>query len=214
MTQDIRLLQCLVLASGLVLGAAQADAAPAAGEGAAASAPAARDLHSRRGYLAVSPGVIAVASAVLSDASTASPRYIWGIEGGYHFPIGRSLMIQPGLVFEHSVFRQADATTPEGGTLQRKRGHLMRVGPQVRIGGGNAKVFGYALLSVTSGIIVIDLPRNDGLRCFALPMVSSTVGGGVQGLIMRRILLGGELNVDLMGALLTTRARLYAGIMF
>lgn len=199
------MLRSLVLASGLVLGVATAQASPAAGEGAAA--PAGKDLLSRRGYLAVSPGVIGVTLGI-------PPRYIWGVEGGYHFPLGRSLMIQPGLVFEHSAFRQADAKTLDGELLRARRGHLVRVGPQVRIGAGNAKAFGYALLSVTAAVLVIDLPRSDRLQRFAFPAVSSTVGGGVQGLVLRKILVGGEVNIDLVIAMLSMRARLYAGIMF
>ncbi len=208
MMHGIRMLQCLVLASGLVLGAAPVHASPGAG----AAAPAAvKDLHSRRGYLALSPGVIAIG---LLDGRSMPARYIWGVEAGYHFPFGRSLMIQPGLAFEHSAFRQPGAYTPEGVVPLPRRGHLMRVGPQVRIGGGNARVFGYALLSVATGLIVTDRFRSDHFDRLVLPTVMSTIGGGVQGLVVRKLLLGGEVNIDVLGLGPILRARLYAGIMF
>lgn len=209
MIHPARYLRYLALTGGLILGAAQAHASPAAGGGAAATAK--KDLHSRRGYLALSPGVIGIA---LAEPNGPPPRYIWGIEGGYHFPLGRSLMVQPGLVFEHSAYRQADAATVDGPLSRPRRAHLIRLGPQVRLGGGNAKVFGYALFSVTSGVRVFDRIRADHLQRVAFPQVSSSIGGGVQGLIIGKLLVGGELNVDFQGFALFMRARLHVGIMF
>lgn len=209
MAYQVRILQSLLLASGLVLGAAEVHANPGATAAAPGSVPGGKDMRSRRGYLALSPGVIGV---VLGGRSFPL-QYIWGIEGGYHFPFGQSLMIQPGLVLEHSIFRQVEVGPPNA--PYSLLAHQVRVGPQVRIGGGNAKAFGYALLSVAPGFIVADpYVFDEFVNRRARPTLNTTVGIGAQGLIIHKLLLGGEFGGDLAAGELVVRLRLYAGIMF
>jgi len=64
------------------------------------------------------------------------------------------------------------------------------------------------------GLLLRGGDELDHDAAMARELVSSTVGGGAQGLIIRKLLVGGEVNVDFLGAGLFMRARLYAGVMF
>lgn len=175
-------------------------------------------LRQRRGYVAVAPGVVGVG---FYDAPF---FYVWGLEGGYHLPAGKRFAAQLGGFFEHAVGR----TIGGGGRgdTSRYNVHRLRLGPQVRLGGGNQRVFGYAVIRLGIDIDHVVVHDERGTRRNSHPFFLASMGAGVQGLIKGKVLLGGEVspdisplggstdeggaeNVDIM-----LRVRLFVGFMF
>ncbi len=205
-----RLLGGLMIA-WILAGAREAWAtqAPAASEAAAAThgrptlaslAPSGRGLGARRAFLTLAPGI---ANIALPRPDYFPTGYLWGIDAGYHFPLGRAFKVQPGGFFEHSP-------TPRSSSEVR---HWLRMGPMVRVGGGNDRVFGYALLALIVDVLVHDtvfgLPRRR-----AYPFAHAGLGAGVQGLIGKHFLLGGEGSLDVIADSQSLRLRLYLGVAF
>lgn len=166
-------------------------------------------LRKRRGFLNLSPGLMAI---TLNNPARVYPLYAWGLDGGYHLPIGRVLALQVGGFFEHVVyFRRVNL--PGEPTPARAGSHLFRMGPQLRVGGGNERVFGYGLARL--GVDVMHF-TGDGLRGTGAAFHSS-LGGGVMGLLADKVLLGGEAAVDISanaGVLALMRLRVFVGFAF
>jgi hypothetical protein len=171
----------------------------------------AQGLDRWRPYLTAAPGILGVQlpGRVLSR----SAMYLCGIEAGYHFAIGR-FKVQPGFQLEYSPFRQVDNDTSDTTMPSGRPGHWLRFGPQVRIGGGNRRLFGYGVLGVLAGVIREDLLYEPGIRRSSFTS-HSVFGAGLQGLVRDRLLLGGEADLDVIldeNPLL--RMRVILGVMF
>lgn len=159
-----------------------------------------------RGYVHVSPGVLI--APLLGDLRMS---YVWGVAAGHHHPLGRGRAIQIGGFFEHGV-RVREHRAP----------HLVRLGPELRVGAGTARTYGYGLVRTALALTQIDVydqpPGSPTtMERVVEPSFLLTLGGGLQGLIGRRLLLGFEpaleLNVrdDLVPMF---RVRVFAGVAF
>ena len=198
---------------------ARATQAPAASEPAATAtaprgrptlaslAPSGRGLGARRAYLTLAPGIAGIALQRTDDFPTG---YLWGLDAGYHYPLGRAFKVQPGGFFEHSPMPQRMLGTQYDSQLR----HWLRMGPQVRIGGGNDRVFGYALLALIVDVFVQDTVFQGPPRRRASPFAHPGLGAGVQGLLGKHFLLGGEGSLDVLVASPYLRLRLYLGVAF
>ncbi|MBK7827380.1 hypothetical protein [Nannocystis sp.] len=130
-----------------------------------------------RGYAIVSPGVLTL------YLNTPIPMYSWGVEAGFHSMDGR-IKLQAGGFFEHTPFSARAHATPA-------IAHWLRLGPRLRLGGGNAKNFGYGTID-----LALDLMAQSAyIEAFTggdRVSMHGAVGGGAQRLLLGRILLGGE----------------------
>lgn len=125
-------------------------------------------------YLHVAPGVIAV------DVRACNYHgYAWGLSGGRFIPRRKHLAIAVGGFAEHIMLAVF--------TLHADRFHLLHVGPELRVGASNPRVFGYGLARLG-----VNLSLGD--RNFAGVQFLATLGAGVQGALgpKRRVLLGLE----------------------
>ena len=204
---------------GLVIGWILADAGEASAQAPAANAasatatrgrptlaslaPSGRGLGARRAYLTLAPGIASIGLRSYSVRAA----YLWGIDAGYHYPLGRTFKVQPGGFFEHSPIPQRMLGTQYDSQLR----HWLRMGPVVRIGGGNDRVFGYALLALIVDVVVQDTVLQGPPRRRTLVSPNAGVGAGVQGLLGKHVLLGGEGSLDMSQYL---RLRLYLGVAF
>ena len=69
--------------------------------------------------------------------------------------------------------------------------HVFSIGPHVRLGAGTRKVFGYGL--IRPGVVVGQTVARDGSASGHTSVgFSTSLGGGVQSLVGKRIMLGGE----------------------
>ncbi|MBK9755779.1 MAG: hypothetical protein IPO88_20165 [Nannocystis sp.] len=173
----------------------------------ASLAPSGRGLGARRAYLALAPGIAGIG---LNRSDYFRTAYLWGIDAGYHFPLGRTFKVQPGGFFEHSPLPHRVLATQYDSQLR----HWLRMGPQVRVGGGNDRVFGYALLALIVDVFVEDTIIQGPPRRQAHPLAHAGVGAGAQGLLGKRVLLGGEGSLDVVGVSPYMRLRLYVGVVF
>jgi hypothetical protein len=179
-----------------ILAVSLACAALAPGRADASAPTDARGFDRARPYLAVSPGGVIVP---LNRERILPTAYVWGIEGGYHFAFGR-FKVQPGALFEHSVYRETWSTA-----------HWLRLGPQVRVGGGGRRLFGYGSLGLQLDI----LRSTGGGHGDTWLMAHPTAGAGIQGSIRDRLLIGGEAAVDAVGDLaLYLRLSAFLGVLF
>lgn len=185
--------------------------------GATRPAPPPEGLRKRRGYVALAPGIVAV------PVWSSPAGYIWGIEGGYHLPAGKRFAAQVAGFFEHAVMwwhRDANLYRP----AQRGTEHQLRLGPQLRIGAGGRKVFGYGLVRLGADIVYgVSRGESGTSRTYTGTLFMTSLGAGVQGLVANRVLLGGETGADASFAagsgdepevLILLRARFYVGFMF
>ncbi len=162
-------------------------------EGAATSG-AGEGFLKRRGYVHLAPGAMAL---ILS--SPTAVLYSWGVSGGYHLPVSDKFILEVGGFFDHVV---------RGGA------HYFGIGPELRLGGGSSKIFGYGLFRVALGINHLNLGflRATGTHFLA------TFGGGIQGLVHKHVAIGGEPAFDLLaiggGASGLFRLRLFVSILF
>lgn len=115
----------------------------------------------------------------------------WGLGGGYMFVPIPHFMLTVGGAFEHT-WLNFEHWHPDD-----LRGNIIAFLPEVRVGGGGRRIFGYGHLQTGMGILVVawdygPVHGDDTEAGFDLG-----VGGGVQGLIWRGLMLGAETGVDL-----------------
>jgi hypothetical protein len=159
------------------------------------------------GYIMLTPGAFALPFGGNFDDDgdffDLDPGFGWGFGGGYMFARGPAFKATVGGVFEHSVLIFDNHDFREFG------GHLIRVMPEVRIGAGSNKVWGYGLFGAgpagalfvwdwdndvfCGGVFDLDGCRDrDGAVGFNVQF-----GGGVQGIVYKNLFLGGEVDFDL-----------------
>lgn len=216
-----RTLPALALTVGLGAGSAhaepaadaEADVEPASSTssgGASSSGPATGDgFFKKRGYLHIAPGIMSV-----SLSSYPVPLYTWGLSGGYHLPVTDRFIIEIGGFFDHTL----RAAFGFGST------HVFGIGPELRLGGGTPKIFGYGLVRLGVGITHIsfrdptpDPDDPDVIRATGAGFLT-TLGGGIQGLVHPHVALGGEPAFDVYagggGAVGFFRLRFLVAILF
>lgn len=192
---------CLALLAG--------EAANAASPGPAAvaeAAPEAQGLNTPGAYLHVSPGL----GGIVPVADVSLGGYAWGIGGGYYLTRGRRFGAMVGGFFEHLVVLSA------GDRLHFEE-HNLRMGPELRLGARTRGVFAYGLVRAGLDLLLDSNFFSESVddRRPVVPWIMGTLGGGVQGLIGRRFLLGGEGGLDFGGeAFLMLRLRLIVGVRF
>lgn len=167
-----RLSRCLTLAALCAIGTPAQAAATEPTDAAASPPSSGQALRKRGGYLTLAPGIIG-----FSLVASIPPFYVWGLDGGYHLPIGRVFAMQLGGSFEHVT--HADANS-------------IRLGAIGRFGGGNEKVFGYGLVRLGPDFYrpPMDLVDRVGFH--------GSLGCGVMGMVHRIVGLGGEAAVDML----------------
>ncbi|MEZ4454871.1 MAG: hypothetical protein R3B09_35805 [Nannocystaceae bacterium] len=190
-----RRLSAILVAGSLALApVARASEAPA-GEAEATSADDEGSFRTRAAYVHVAPFGIGTLSA---------PTLFWGLGGGIMLPRGRRAVLAVGGFAEHVVVLDDDPYIAE------RLMQFVRFGPDLRIGGGR-RVFGYGHLRAGLDLLIWrDRPE---------PSAMTTLGGGVQSLASRRVLLGAEAGVDIMiwgvnGVGFLPRLRVFVGFKF
>jgi hypothetical protein len=78
------------------------------------------------------------------------PTWGWGIGGGYLWTPARYFKIGVGGFFEHTIYNFDDID--EDDVL----GNMLRLGAELRIGGGTNKVWGYGLLGPGLALSILD----------------------------------------------------------
>jgi hypothetical protein len=162
-----------------------------------------------RGYFHIAPGIMAV-----SLSRFAFPLYAWGLSGGYHLPVTDKFIIEVGGFFDHMV----RATFGAGSV------NFFGIGPELRMGGGAPKIFGYGLVRLGVGITHLRLrdptpdPGEPALTTGTGAGFLMTLGGGIQGLVHPNVALGGEPAFDILagngGAVGFFRLRFFVAILF
>lgn len=165
-------LACLTLTALCVLATPARAAAADPGDSSSG-----QGLRKRGAYLNLAPGVVG-----FSLVAAVPPFYVWGLDAGYHLPIGRVFAMQLGGFAEHVTHRHANS---------------VRLGAIGRFGGGTERVFGYGLVRVGPDIGIVHNPAPNSPR--ALGFFNGSFGGGVMGLVHPIVGLGGEAALDLVG---------------
>lgn len=183
---DIHSSIALALALASAEPAAPARVAPAASSTAVSASPAPTlpppsGLRLRGGYLAVAPGIL----------EALGRYYLCGIDGGFHLPAGRRFAVQLGGFFDYLVHRRKLGHATRTSTFQ-----TFSLGVQARLGGGNQRVFGYGLIRLGTAFEFATRHYWYGTEREHAPLLLVTTGGGVQGLVTRRLMLGGEASAD------------------
>jgi hypothetical protein len=127
------------------------------------------------GYVHLAPGVLGVELAGCCDVG-----YEFGLGGGYLWTPGRNFKIAFGGAFEHYIDR------PD------IDGMRFRFLPELRLGAGNKRVWGYGLIGGSFVLRVRDRRRDDDVD----PGLGPQFGGGAQVTIYKGLYLGGELDFD------------------
>jgi hypothetical protein len=128
-------------------------------------------------YVHLAPGIVAVRLDGCCGAG-----YQSALAGGWMWSPGRVLRIAFGGAFEHHI------------AGPNVHGMRFRFLPELRIGGGTNRVWGYGLIG---GSFVLRLrdrgPDDDDVD----PGLGPQVGGGVQVAIWRGLYVGGEMDFDI-----------------
>ncbi|HEY0136426.1 MAG TPA: hypothetical protein VGB85_20220, partial [Nannocystis sp.] len=167
-----------------------------------------RGLRVRSNYLHLAPGIIA------ADLRVADRYHAWGVGFGRYFAGDSRFAASIGGFFEHAwLFREAPNVSPPLGAT-----HLLRFGPEARLGASGERVFGYVLARI--GIdVAIDrrgMTFSDRRRDVALMHTSVGVGLQVAPGPWHRLILGAEPAVDLVfpAPLFLMRVRVFLGLRF
>lgn len=147
------------------------------------------------GYIMVAPGAFAL-PFYEDDFVDLNPTFGWGFGGGYMFARGKGFKATVGGAFEHTVLIFDDFDYDNFG------GHILRVLPEARIGGGSNKVWGYGLFGMGPGFVLwrwnYDAPFfNDVRGRRSAAGLNLQFGGGIQGIVYKNLFLGGEIDFDL-----------------
>lgn len=151
------------------------------------------------GYLHVSPGTLSMTVGAPGVAHT------WSLGAGRHWASGDGFALQFGGLLEHVAI---------GGPERR---HLLRVGPELRLGGSNARIFAYVLARTGFESMFSRSQETDGPVVDGVQLIFGA-GAGVQAALgpRRRLLLGFEPALDVVLPALRpmARARLFLGVRF
>lgn len=169
-------------------------------------------------YLHVSP--LSLGFTPVADAGLLS--YSWGLAAGHVFSTRRRFAAALGGFAEHALlyYFAGDCVDPCGSFAQ----HELHIGPEVRIGGQGRRIFAYGVGRIGAALTLdydvedlnLDTGQYDVSHHYAVyPWVWGSVGPGIQGLIGRRLLVGGEQTFDIGGdAWFVARLRVFVGLRF
>ncbi|HFE44244.1 MAG TPA: hypothetical protein ENJ18_01955 [Nannocystis exedens] len=169
------------------------------------------DLGKKRAFLLLSPGILVFQ---LPDQAL----WAWGVDGGIHRRFGE-LVLQTGAFFEHALTRVRGPDPTDGSEISGTA-HLVRFGPELRLGGGTPHLFAYAQARVGLDLFFIRAASSAPIqREGASLSFHGSFGAGVMGLVGRRLLLGFEPGVELgtpsgIFGVSGLRARIFAGLAF
>ena len=167
-------------------------------------------------YVHLSPGLLGFTP--VADAGAVA--YAWGLAAGHTFTAGRRFAAGVGAFAEHMVVNFVGGDCADCGSEIRQ---AVRLGPEVRLGRRARRVFGYFVGRIGAELsILYELRDYDDTYMHyttkyypVYPWLFGSVGGGAQGLLGRRFLLGGESTVDIGGdAWFLLRFRLILGVRF
>jgi len=169
------------------------------------------DLGKKRAFLLLSPGILIFQ---LPDQAL----WAWGVDAGIHRRFGE-LVLQTGAFFEHALARVRGPDPIDGSEISGAA-HLVRFGPELRLGGGTQHLFAYAQARAGLDLFIARAASTIPIQ-WEGPSFSfhGSFGAGVMGLIGRRLLLGFEPGAEIgapSGILGITglRARIFAGLAF
>jgi hypothetical protein len=115
----------------------------------------------------------------------------WGVGGGYMFMPTAHFMATVGAAFEYAWVRYKDRD-PDF------RSDVLRFLPELRIGGGNRRIFGYGFAQPGLAIFVnTDWRSDESDVSSSPPLFNLGAGVGAQGIVWRNLMIGGEVGVDL-----------------
>jgi hypothetical protein len=161
-------------------------------------------LRVRSNYLHLAPGIVA------GDLRSPDRYHAWGIGLGRYFAGDSRLAASIGGFLEHAWLYRHDANH----TPRLAATHLIRFGPEARVGVSGEWVFGYALARF--GVDVAVDRRGMDRRDVALLHTSLGIGVQFAPGPRRQLLLGAEPAVDMVfpAPLFLLRARLFVGLRF
>ena len=169
------------------------------------------DFREKRAFLLVSPGIL-----ILQLPNQA--LWTWGVDAGIHRRFDE-LTLQTGAFFEHALTR-VSGPDPVDGTSLSGTAHLIRFGPELRLGGGTQRLFAYAHARAGLDLFIARAASARPIQREG-PSFSfhGSFGAGVMGLIGRRLLLGLEPGAEVGASsgtlgLTALRARIFAGLAF
>ncbi len=223
----VQLVGCVV--AGLVLGAEPAELPslaatmtpgmqrPAAG-GAARAEVDEPGLHVGGNYVHLAPGVVGFTP--IADAATVA--YVWGLAGGRYFTAGRRFAGAAGGFGEHAMMWFQPGESASGSPSPAT--HEVRLGAELRLGARWRRLFAYGIGRIGAALTLDDYTydydpvTHEPIHQRTVPVYAwamGSAGAGVQGLIGRRWLIGGEQFFDIGGdAFFLVRLRLIVGVRF
>lgn len=166
-------------------------------------APAQPGLLAPGNYAYLSPGI----GGLVPVPDVGIGAYAWSLGAGRYFTAKKRLAVALGGFIEHQVLIFLPWENESAAAFT----NVLRLGPELRVGGRHPRLFAYGLARL--GLDLAFDRATYGVP--VLPWIMGTLGGGAQGLIGRRFLLGGEAGFDLGGeAFLLFRLRLLLGFRF
>jgi hypothetical protein len=122
------------------------------------------------------------------DYADLDPTWGWGFGAGYLWTPTRYFKVGLGGTFEHTIYNWDDIDEDD------VHGNMLRMGAELRIGGGGRRVWGYAMVGPGLALSLVDFENgpDDTDAGFDLQ-----VGAGIQGAVWRSLFLGGEIDADL-----------------
>ena len=172
--------------------------------GTAAAAPRVTGGFDEGGYVYGSPGILAIHIGEEDIADNLDPTWQWGVGGGWMFTPTRLFKIAVGGAFEHTIYNIEDDGFFVSGPISAAGdvdGNMIRFVPEVRLGAGNNRVWGYGLVGTGLAVSIIDWEAqvagistegDDTDVGFDLQL-----GAGAQGIVWSNLMIGGELDFDL-----------------
>lgn len=109
----------------------------------------------------------------------------WGLGVGGYLATKGAFAFSGGLSLQHAT----------GKLIEDVHANLFRVGPEFRLGASGKRIFGYGLIDF-HGLVQRVSVKDEGVTAsVSASGVGGTFGGGAQGLVGKRFILGGELKV-------------------
>jgi hypothetical protein len=162
---------------------------------------AAADRFDQGGYVYLAPGLIAVPVGDDDIEDIVNVSYQWGFGGGYMFSPGRHFRIAIGGAFEHAPANLENDSISGPFVRADVDAHLFRLVPELRIGGGTDRFFGYGLVS--PGLALVHWRWRGMALGFESSDEDTDAGfnlglrAGAQGLVWRGLMIGGEFGGSL-----------------
>ena len=154
------------------------------------------------GYVYLAPGIVSIPLGDDDFADLVDVGYEWGVGGGLMLSPGDKLGVGLGLGIHHAPLNLDEDVTNWCGPVDCDASfHLVRILPEIRIGGAFNRLFAYGY--VAPGLVIasgkfsasapgITVESEDTDAGFNLGL-----GGGVQVAVWQGLFVGGELGANL-----------------